>query len=194
MSTLVLNRNWIPIHITTWDRALSLLYKEHAHCLAREAVDGSFQTYNYDAWVALSHTLTDHPKVKTIRYEIAIPDIIILTLYDHLPQRDVKFSRENVFQRDKHLCAYCGHKFPKELLTIDHVIPREHGGKSVWKNVVSSCKPCNAKKRNRTPEQAGMYLLKKPVEPKWFTPLGKLITRADLKPGWENFLELIEST
>jgi hypothetical protein len=48
-------------------------------------------------------------------------------------------------------------------MTIDHVIPRSLGGKTIWENVVSAC--CNTRKGNRTPQQAGMQPLRKPVKP-----------------------------
>ncbi|MFO0592053.1 MAG: HNH endonuclease [Polyangiaceae bacterium] len=82
------------------------------------------------------------------------------------PKRGVKFSRANVFTRDGFTCQYCGsRKSPREL-NYDHVIPRVQGGKTVWENIVTSCYDCNGRKQGRTPEQAGMKLLRPPVKPK----------------------------
>jgi 5-methylcytosine-specific restriction endonuclease McrA len=89
-------------------------------------------------------------------------------------KRAVKFSRANVFARDGYRCQYCGvKKVPREL-NYDHVIPRVQGGKTGWDNIVTSCYGCNGLKRGRTPEQAGMKLLKAPVKPKWLPMHGSL--------------------
>ena len=81
-------------------------------------------------------------------------------------KRGVKFSRINVFARDDFRCQYCGAKRTIGDLNYDHVVPRVQSGKTVWENIVTSCYDCNAKKRGRTPEQAGMKLLRAPVKPK----------------------------
>lgn len=81
-------------------------------------------------------------------------------------KRPVKFSRANVFARDGFSCQYCGVKKRPRELNYDHVVPRAQGGKTVWENIVTSCYDCNGKKRGRTPEQAGMKLLRQPVRPK----------------------------
>jgi hypothetical protein len=79
-------------------------------------------------------------------------------------QRQPKWSKSGVLRRDGYLCAFCG---SGKATTIDHIIPRAHGGKNTWKNTVAACSPCNNKKRDRTPEQAGMPLLIKPRVPEW---------------------------
>lgn len=76
-----------------------------------------------------------------------------------------------LFARDAHLCLYCGDLFPRGQLTRDHVVPLSKGGRDVWENVVSACFPCNSRKRNRTPQQAGMPLLAVPYRPSWIEHL-----------------------
>lgn len=71
-------------------------------------------------------------------------------------------SRNMVHKRDNHECQYCG---AKEKLTIDHVLPSSRGGLDTWENLICCCAPCNTKKGNRTPEEAGMKLLRKPSPP-----------------------------
>ena len=78
----------------------------------------------------------------------------------------IPFNRENVFARDEYRCMYCGYEFPPKLLTFDHVIPKHQGGKMTWTNIVTACFTCNSKKRNRTPEEASMELIKQPYQPK----------------------------
>jgi hypothetical protein len=77
-------------------------------------------------------------------------------------------ERVILYGRDQHMCAYCGTILPPHRLTIDHVLPKSKGGKNIWMNTVSSCKPCNHKKGNRTPEQAAMPLLYVPYVPNAF--------------------------
>ena len=74
-------------------------------------------------------------------------------------------NNRELFQRDCHLCAYCGGAFHSYSLTRDHITPISRGGRDGWMNVVTSCRSCNSLKRNRTPEQAGMELLYAPYVP-----------------------------
>ncbi|TCZ88068.1 HNH endonuclease [Lysobacter sp. N42] len=76
-----------------------------------------------------------------------------------------------LFARDAQLCLYCGLQFPRSQLTRDHVVPLSRGGRDSWENVVSACFPCNSRKRNRTPQQAGMPLLAVPYRPSWIEHL-----------------------
>lgn len=73
-----------------------------------------------------------------------------------------------LYARDKHLCAYCGYEFRYGELTIDHIVPTSRGGKNVYTNTVSACKPCNNYKGNKTPEEARMPLLYVPYVPNQF--------------------------
>jgi 5-methylcytosine-specific restriction endonuclease McrA len=76
-----------------------------------------------------------------------------------------------LFARDAHLCLYCGREFPRSQLTRDHVLPLSKGGRDLWENVVAACFPCNSRKANRTPQQAGMPLLAVPYRPSWIEHL-----------------------
>ena len=96
-------------------------------------------------------------------------------------KRGVKFGRVNVFTRDGFRCQYCGDKKKPHELNYDHVVPRVQGGKTIWENIVSACYPCNNHKRNRTPEQAGMALLTRPVKPKTL-PIANVIIDAKKMP------------
>jgi 5-methylcytosine-specific restriction endonuclease McrA len=84
---------------------------------------------------------------------------LIRTLYINR----VPFSKKNVLVRDGFKCAYCG--AARQRLTIDHIIPKSKGGKADFENCVSSCKPCNNKKGDRTPREALMYLKVKAYQP-----------------------------
>nr|NIT14134.1 HNH endonuclease [Candidatus Dadabacteria bacterium] len=90
-------------------------------------------------------------------------------------------------------CQYCGNSFPKSEFTIDHVIPRSHGGKSIWENVVCSCSKCNRKKGGRTPEQARMKLINKPKKPSW-DPFSNFYVRAIRYEEWKPFLSFVDAS
>ena len=105
-------------------------------------------------------------EIKSPTFSIRAPAVVRLKKPLGGMKRGVKFSRINVFARDDFRCQYCGQKRPVGELNYDHVVPRVQGGKTVWENIVTSCYDCNSRKRGRTPEQAGMKLLRAPVKPK----------------------------
>jgi 5-methylcytosine-specific restriction endonuclease McrA len=158
---LVLNRSFLPVHITSVRRAFSLLYQGLA-----EAVNDQYQTFDFASWSALSVSLHDDT-VGMVDRMIRVPRVILLLTYDRVPKRQVRFSRFNVYARDRTTCQYCGQRFPRCDLNLDHVIPRSQGGTSTWENVVCSCHECNRKKGGRTPRQANMRLLHSPRRPEW---------------------------
>jgi 5-methylcytosine-specific restriction endonuclease McrA len=93
--------------------------------------------------------------------------VVTLTRYDRSRSFLVTFNRRNLFKRDHSTCQYCGVQPGTAELTIDHILPRSQGGTSSWENCVLACVPCNARKANRTPVQAGMKLRKPAVRPTW---------------------------
>ena len=103
------------------------------------------------------------PCIRSARARLRVPEVVCLTRYDRLPATAVTFSRRNVARRDHHTCQYCGAQPGGEAITIDHVVPRSQGGASSWTNCVAACVACNARKADRTPEQAGMHLRQPPV-------------------------------
>lgn len=158
---LVLNRSFLPVHITSVKRAFCLLYQGLAH-----AVDQEYRTFDFESWAALSASVNDD-RIGCVGRAIRIPRVILLLAYDRVPKRQVRFSRFNIYNRDKNTCQYCGRVFPRSELNLDHVVPRSQGGRSTWENVVCSCQACNRRKGGRTPEQAGMRLLRPPRKPEW---------------------------
>jgi 5-methylcytosine-specific restriction endonuclease McrA len=109
--------------------------------------------------------------------------------FDRLPKKEVKFTRANIFERDKNTCQYCGKVFDKRDLNLDHVLPRDKGGQTTWENIVCSCIPCNTKKGNRLAHQAGMKLIKKPVRPKW-RPFVNISFDGHRHESWRHFVDL----
>ena len=160
-AVLVLNRNYQPIHITNAKRAFALLYLGVA-----EALDRQFKTFDFESWAQLSAEMDDDV-IHTIGRVIRVPRVIVLQMYDRIPKTKVRFSRHNIYMRDGNTCQYCGLELPRMELNLDHVVPRAQGGRTTWENVVCCCIDCNLSKGARTPEQAGLKLLKSPVRPRW---------------------------
>ena len=158
---LVLNRNFLPVHVTSVRRAFSLLYQGVA-----EAVDDQYRTFDFDSWSALSSSMHDDT-IGMVDRIIRVPRVILLLTYDRIPKRQVRFNRFNVYARDRNTCQYCGQRLPRVELNLDHVIPRSQGGTSMWENIVCSCHACNRRKGGRTPREAGMRLLHPPRRPEW---------------------------
>lgn len=182
LDVLVLNRSWMGIHIVDWHKAMTLMVKEAARPLNRE-----LEVFDFKSWLEFSEVHDDFPKVTTVKHKIALPEIIILTNFDRLPMRDIKYSRPTVFERDNYTCCYCNKRFNKDELTADHVFPKDRGGKLTWDNTVTACKPCNNKKANRTPAEAGMKMHYHPKKPKWVSPLSKIGPDHPCK-SWRKFL------
>lgn len=159
---LVLNRAYVPVQIIEWWKAMSHLVQDNARPLDRDLT-----VYTFKDWLEFSATPADYPSISTVKYKIFVPEIIVLSVYDRLPKCDVKYTRQTVFQRDNYRCAYCGNHFKKDDLTIDHIHPKDLGGKSTWENAITACKPCNARKSNIPLEKCGMKLLFKPRAPRW---------------------------
>ena len=148
MNCLVINAAYAPVDIQPLRKVLKKVFKQKAEVLATYA-DKRLQTWN-DAMYA--------------------PAVIRLLHFVTAPKKNTRFmpfSRKNVWLRDKGLCQYCGERLALNDMHWDHVVPRDAGGKSCWTNIVCCCLPDNLKKNNRTPEEAGMRLLTKPVAPKF---------------------------
>jgi 5-methylcytosine-specific restriction endonuclease McrA len=186
---LVLNRLWQAVNIIASRRALTLLFMGHARVLS--AAEESWQVWPAKEWLELSHTHPACPRdrwVHTARRPIRLPKIILLNHYAALPIKPVHLSRQAIFERDGYCCQYCGSKLPAAQLNLDHVLPRERGGKMRWENIVTSCISCNSLKSNRTPKEANMRLIKTPRQPK-SRPFISYIIGQQIDPAWRDFLE-----
>ncbi len=182
---LVLNRLWQPIQTTSARRAVKLLFLGHAQVVQTEG-EAKFQTHDLDSWVEHSSDSMVGDLIRTVKLAIQVPKIIVLGLYDKLPRMEVKFSRQNVFLRDKHTCQYCVKTLPAEELNLDHVMPRDKGGETSWENIVTSCIRCNTRKGNRLPAEVNMIPKNKPVAPRWRPLYGFAEAKHDV--AWSHFL------
>lgn len=172
MLTLVLDAGYNAHRWTTWRDAAELLYKGKAEAV--ELFDETVKRVSHDALRAIraARALNDQMLAwfemgeTQDGYALRVPAVIRL-LSKLGRKRGVKFSRINILTRDRWTCQYCGKRKRAKELNQDHVIPRSRGGKTVWENIVMACYPCNSRKRDLTPEEAGMRLLSQPKKPAW---------------------------
>ncbi|MFN7439028.1 MAG: HNH endonuclease, partial [Phycisphaerales bacterium] len=188
---LVLNKLYMAVRVISARRAFCMLARDLAEVINVE--DGRYVNYDFSSWSELAQFQEQferdkHEWVRTVRFQIAVPRIIRLLGYDRLPAQIVKLNRRNLFARDRNTCQYCGAHYPTSELSIDHVKPRSLGGGDSWENLVCACIRCNARKGGRTPEQARMKLIRKPVMPKR-NPLIALRLGQDKYSSWKAFLD-----
>lgn len=153
-------------------------------------VDEEYRTFDFVSWSALS-VEKNQESVGLVGKMIRVPRVILLLTYEKMPKKKVRFSRINIFARDKNTCQYCGKKHQKTDLNLDHVIPKSQGGVSSWENVVTSCIDCNRRKGGKTPKQARMKLIKKPVRPNWSASFNFSFKALRYKQ-WKKFLNFVD--
>ena len=189
-NVLVLNRFYTAIHVVTVRRAVTLLCKHSAEVVTVR--DGRYDTYDFDSWCELSEFRDefepDGDWLRSVNFEVRVPRVIRLLVYDRLPRQRVKFNRRNIYARDGNRCQYCGRRFPTSELSIDHIVPRSRGGRTTWTNVVCACLKCNVRKGGRLPEEAGMTLIRRPVEPRR-SPVINLHLGQPRYRSWQHFID-----
>ena len=186
-NVLVLNRLWQAVNICTAKRALCLLFQGHAHVV--QADGKAYTTLDFDGWRDYSVKCPPAENlIQTISFRIRVPKVILLVFFDRMPRKEVKFTRHNIFERDKHQCQYCGQVLDRRELNLDHVIPHDRGGLTVWENIVCSCIRCNTRKGNRTPREAGLKLMRSPKRPRW-RPFLTFSHARQPEETWRHFLD-----
>ena len=183
-NVLVLNRSYLPIHVTSVRRAFTLIFQGSALAVGRD-----YGTFDFESWSRQS--IVPVEAIGTSRGPICIPRVILLVRFDRVPKRHVRYSRVNIFSRDKFTCQYCGVKPHRSELNLDHVIPRSLGGRTTWENVVCCCVDCNRRKGGRTPTQARLRLMRRPVKPRW-TPMMNHIGSNVHYEEWRPFLHIVD--
>lgn len=121
--------------------------------------------------------------LRTARARFPWPSVVRLKTYVRAPYRRVLLTRRNILRRDDHACQYCG---ARDGLTLDHVHPKSRGGPDAWDNLVAACVPCNNRKGNRTPEEAGMPLARRPYRPSHVMYMRDFIGQAE--DAWKPYL------
>ena len=162
---LVLNASYEPINICAARRAVVLILKG----------------------VASAEELAP-AQVHSARRTLSVPSVIRLLEYRRIPHQTRALSRKNILMRDRYTCQYCHRTLPSGEMTLDHVVPRSRAGETAWENLVACCHPCNNRKGSRTPEEAGMKLLRAPRPFSLHTSrhLMRLLGRSD--DQWRKYL------
>ena len=168
-SVLVLNRQYMAVHVVNVRRAFGLLLNQLAEVIHFE--DGQYANYDFQSWREISelkaHFKEPHDDwIRSVNFEVCVPRVLRLLHYDRLPKQRVRLNRRNIFARDANICQYCGNRFPTNELSLDHILPTCMGGEASWENLVCACVKCNVRKGGRTPKQAGMKLIRKPTMPR----------------------------
>jgi 5-methylcytosine-specific restriction endonuclease McrA len=184
---LVLNRFWQPVHTCSVRRSLHLLCIGHAEVVQVEG-ENRFTTHDLTSWIGYSAAFDGPQMIHGARIALVLPKIVVLSVYDRLPRVEVKFSRRNVFLRDKFTCQYCAKVLPETQLNLDHVTPRDKGGRTTWENIVTSCFRCNTRKANKLPQEANMHPRSKPFAPRW-RPLFGLHENGLADESWSHFIQ-----
>lgn len=170
-SVLFLDQSFLPLRIEHWTRAVTDLF------LGKVEI------------VEVSRDRT----IKLVSGEMPMPAVVRVVRHFRRDRQRIKFSRLNIYARDRFTCQLCGDQFPSEDLTFDHVLPRSRGGRTTWENIITACVPCNSAKADRTPEEAGMRLIRRPAKPKY---LPTVVSKSDMGrvpeewvPYWTGALE-----
>ncbi|WP_437204327.1 HNH endonuclease [Planctomicrobium sp. SH664] len=191
-NVLALNRNFLAVHVISVKRAFCLLCKGLAEVIHVEG--GVYCAHSFESWKELSElkiALGEKPDhedwIRSVNFDIQVPRVIRLLTYERVPRNTVKFNRRNIFLRDGHRCQYCGKRYSTPRLSLDHVMPKSRGGGDTWENIVCACLKCNVDKGGRTPAEAGMKLLQKPIKPKRSPLLSRQLTLSKYE-SWRNFI------
>jgi 5-methylcytosine-specific restriction endonuclease McrA len=164
MRTLLLDCNYFPVKIISWQKAMILFLTQRAEVVEE---------------------YPEH-RIHTVSTFYKLPKILRL-FQTHKLSQNVKFNRMNVFFRDQFKCQYCAIQLPASELTFDHIIPVSKKGQTTWDNVVTCCKKCNAMKGSKSLSASGMHLIKIPKKPRWSPELCLRVLEDDPIEWWNFF-------
>lgn len=165
--TLVLNASYEPLKVVDWQRAIVLWCQGKV-----EIVE------------------THDREVRAVSFTFKMPSVVRLLRFvkTRIKKDYVPFTRANIYARDGFACQYCGDEFESEDLTFDHVVPVAHGGRKDWTNITTACVTCNKRKGARTPEEAGMRLLRVPRKPGSTPALRVTVGLRRTPESWRSYL------
>lgn len=165
--TLLLNASYEPLKVVHWQKAVTLWCQGKVEVISV-----------YDR------------EVRSVSISFKLPSVIRLLRYVRIKRRFdyVPFSRANIYARDGYSCQYCGRTLPAGELTFDHVVPVAQGGRKDWENIVTCCVNCNREKGGRTPEEAGMRLVRLPSRPQAAPAIRITIGLRHTPDSWRDYL------
>jgi len=162
---LLLNSTFIPLRVVSWKKAMILMSLSKVEVLEEYAEE-----------------------IHTVSLSIRLPSVIRLFAFIRPRYQEMRFTRYNIYLRDRGRCQYCGRRFGMRDLTYDHVIPRASGGAVNWENIVTCCRSCNLKKGGRTPGEAGMSLIRTPMKPRWWPAIDAALGFHGVPKSWQDYL------
>jgi 5-methylcytosine-specific restriction endonuclease McrA len=182
---LVLNKGWTAVGIATVERAFNLIMSEYANGQPKARIidPQDFQAYTWDDWSKITPK-SDESVIHTARQSFRLPEVVLLSRYEKMPQQRVHFSRRTIYRRDNYTCQYCGCRPGSEELSIDHIVPRSRGGQTSWTNTVLACVKCNSRKADKLPEEVG-FKRPHPSKPKFNLLRGDRVT---IPKSWNAFV------
>ena len=187
---LVLNKNWLAVRIETAMMSIKRCFRGQSVLVDENTAEVFF----WDEWLKYFSVSRekdwpfDTPYVNAVRINIRIPRVCVLHQYNKIPKMNIRLSKKNLLIRDGFRCQYSNKRIKAHEATIDHVIPKSQGGKHEWSNVVISCEDINIMKGNKTPEQAGIKLMKQPKTPTW-DPIYSTVITNKIHSCWKKFLK-----
>ena len=171
---LCLNKRWQRIGVKSVRDAFNELVSPYCSALNivyKQNEDGSFdfnqiediQALKWKEWINLPIRSCDF-EIRTSKLTIRVPTVLVCSRYSDMPKKKYSLTKNNIWVRDNGICQYTGKKLGKEEANIDHPIPKSRGGQSTWANMVLCHKDLNSKKGSKTPEEAGLKLIREPKE------------------------------
>lgn len=176
--TLSLNRHWQPVGLRTVKQAFVALCSqsndEHAALaldieMAKDENGEDVLVYanpvSWEQWITLPVRSQDLYVQCSRDRKIRVPTVIVSVHYDKVPLRRPRFSAKAIWERDGGVCQYTGEKVTRANGNLDHVVPRDRGGRDSFENLVVARADLNSRKGNRLNHEIGYTLIRKPKAP-----------------------------
>ena len=167
VSTLLLDQSFQPVTVISWQDAIIKFVLGKVEIV---------EEYN-DKFIRSTNLI------------LKMPAVVRLVNKFRKNKEKIRYSKQNIFARDRWTCQYCGQSHTVGNLTVDHVLPRSQGGITCWENVTTACKDCNARKGNKTPQQAGMRLSRQPFKPTWIPLLRLKLSEEHIPASWKTYCD-----
>jgi len=187
---LLLDSRFKPIRIITVRGAIHLLFREVA-----EIMDDNWERFSASQWLEKTKDMlkqnSDMRVIRSVDKAFAVPDVICLTEFKMTTHASrCACNKKNIVLRDHNTCQYCESVVSLDKASIDHILPRSRNGQYIWTNVVTSCVSCNQAKGDKTPEEWGRPLKKRPIALKWDVKFIKEVHSKMRNENkiWRNFL------
>jgi len=182
---LVLNKMWMPVRVASVRRCLNKIFADKASIID----PADYFVYSWLEWVELNAN-SDEFVLTTTGSDVKVPEVIVLAKWDKVFIKDPKLTKRNIYIRDRYSCQYTGKQLSFNEANIDHIIPRARGGKNTWENLVVCTREINSRKGDRTPAEAGLKLIRKPVKPVSDGPYKLFDPKFNMPDSWKKFIKV----